>query len=180
MVKNIPGCEDEQAGGLCATLGGVRVIGAYFPTGQAPGSDKCAYKMRWLGALREWVRVELAAHPRLVLMGDYNITFDDDDVWDPVGLKDTIHCTEEERYHLRALISLGLHDAYRLLPQAEASLWKRAFLNDQPVDQNGRIGHDQWQKRRPDRLLCDLGSKQDLPSLFFPPHNLRASAVVHV
>ena len=54
-------------------------------------------------------------------MGDYNITFDDADVWDPEGLRDTIHCTEEERYHLRALIALGLHDAYRLFPQADKS-----------------------------------------------------------
>jgi exodeoxyribonuclease-3 len=54
-------------------------------------------------------------------MGDYNITFDDDDVWDPEGLRDTIHCTDEERYHLNALIALGLHDAYRLFPQAPKS-----------------------------------------------------------
>jgi exodeoxyribonuclease III len=38
-------------------------------------------------------------------------------VWDPVGLEGTIHCTEEERYQLRALISLGLTDAVRLFDQ---------------------------------------------------------------
>ena len=91
------------------------------PNGQAPGSDKFEYKMHWLRALREWVRTELAQHPKLVLMGDYNITFDDADVWDPVGLKDTIHCTEEERYQLRALVALGLTDAYRLFEQAPKS-----------------------------------------------------------
>ena len=42
-------------------------------------------------------------------------------MWDPVGLKDTIHCTEEERYHLRALVALGLHDAFRLFKQADKS-----------------------------------------------------------
>ena len=50
------------------------------------------------------MREELTRHPRLVLMGDYNITFDDADVWDPVGMQDQIHCTDEERYQLRALI----------------------------------------------------------------------------
>jgi exodeoxyribonuclease-3 len=104
---------------ISADVGDVRVIGAYFPNGQEPGSDKFEYKMCWLKGLRDWVRAELAAHPKLVLMGDFNITFDDADVWDPVGLKDTIHCTEEERYHLRALIALGLHDAVRLFPQPE-------------------------------------------------------------
>jgi exodeoxyribonuclease-3 len=63
------------------------------------------------------VREELAAHPKLVLMGDYNITFDDQDVWDPEGMRDQIHCTEEERYHLRALVALGLQDSLRLFDQ---------------------------------------------------------------
>ena len=119
VIKNIPGFEDEQSRVLCATIGGVRVIGAYFPNGQEPGSDKFAYKMRWLSALREWVRAEMAVHPQLVLMGDYNITFDDLDVWDPDGLRETIHCTTEERLHLNALIDLGLTDAVRLFPQPE-------------------------------------------------------------
>ncbi|MDO9196244.1 exodeoxyribonuclease III [Rhodoferax sp.] len=121
VVKNIPGFSDDMARVISATVDGVRVIGAYFPNGQEPGSDKFEYKMSWLKGLRDWVREELTRHPKLVLMGDYNITFDDADVWDPVGLKDTIHCTEEERYHLRALIALGLHDAYRLFEQAEKS-----------------------------------------------------------
>ena len=121
VVKNIPDFEDDMARVIAGTVDGVRVIGAYFPNGQAPDSDKFVYKMRWLDALQNWLRAELLTHPKLVLMGDYNITFDDADVWDPVGLKDTIHCTEEERYELRALIALGLHDAFRLFKQADKS-----------------------------------------------------------
>jgi exodeoxyribonuclease-3 len=119
VIKNVPGFADEQARVLCATIAGVRVIGAYFPNGQAPDSDKFVYKMGWLDALREWVRAEMAKHPNLVLMGDYNITFDDADVWDPEGLRETIHCTTEERNQLQALINLGLFDAVRLFPQPE-------------------------------------------------------------
>ncbi len=121
VVKNIPGFDDDMARVISGTVNGVRVIGGYFPNGQEPGSDKFEYKMNWLKGLRDWVRTELLIHPKLVLMGDYNITFDDADVWDPVGLQDTIHCTEEERYHLRALMALGLHDAYRLFPQEDKS-----------------------------------------------------------
>jgi exodeoxyribonuclease-3 len=119
VIKNIPGFADDQARVLCATVQGVRVIGAYFPNGQAPDSDKFVYKMRWLDALREWVKVEMAVHPQLVLMGDYNITFDDLDVWDPEGMREAIHCTTEERDHLQALIGLGLTDTVRLFPQPE-------------------------------------------------------------
>lgn len=116
VVKNIPGFNDDMARVISGTFHGLRVIGAYFPNGQEPGSEKFEYKMEWLTALRRWVKDTLALHPRLVLMGDYNITFDDTDVWDPVGLRDTIHCTEEERYHLRALIALGLTDSHRMFP----------------------------------------------------------------
>ena len=125
VTRNIPGFEEDMArviSGVVSSAGGdIRVIGAYFPNGQEPGSDKFEYKMAWLDALRAWVRDELARSPRLVLMGDYNITFDDADVWDPVNMHETIHCTEEERYHLRALIALGLHDALRLFEQPAKS-----------------------------------------------------------
>ncbi len=121
VVKNIPGFTDDMSRVIGATIGGVRVICAYFPNGQEPGSDKFAYKMRWLDALREWVRGELARHPKLVLLGDYNITFDDLDVWDPVALAGTIHCTDEEREKLGGLTGLGLTDAFRLFEQPEKS-----------------------------------------------------------
>ncbi len=126
VVKNIPGFEDDMSRVIAASFpdgqgGIVRVIGAYFPNGQAPDSDKFAYKMRWLTALREWVKTEMTAHPKLVLTGDFNITFDDLDVWDPVALKDTIHCTQEERAHLNDLIGLGLTDSFRLFEQTEKS-----------------------------------------------------------
>ena len=125
VVKNIPIFEDDMARVISATVastqGDIRVIGGYFPNGQAPGTDKFEYKMEWLKGLRNWVRAELATYPRLVLMGDYNITFDDADVWDPEGMRDQIHCTDEERYHLNALIALGLTDSYRLFEQAPKS-----------------------------------------------------------
>ena len=117
MTRNIPGLDDPQARVIAGTVDGVRTIGAYFPNGQEPGSEKFAYKMRWLDALREWLRGELAAHPRLVLMGDFNIAPDDRDVFDPELLRGTIHCTDEERAHFQGLVALGLHDAFRLFEQ---------------------------------------------------------------
>jgi exodeoxyribonuclease III len=104
-----------------AALGSVRVIGAYFPNGQAPDSDKFVYKMAWLEALHAWVRDELTRHPNLVLMGDYNIAPTDSDVHDPVAWKDQIHCTVPEREHFQRLIDLGLSDAFRLFEQAPKS-----------------------------------------------------------
>ena len=121
VVHNIPGFADDMARVITGTVKGVRVVGAYFPNGQAPDSDKFVYKMAWLTALHQWLKDELTRHDKLVLMGDYNITVDDRDVWDPVALADTIHCTVEERAHFQALIDLGMVDAFRLFDQAEKS-----------------------------------------------------------
>ncbi len=146
VVRNIPGFADEQSRVLAATMdvpgGAIRVVGAYFPNGQAPGSDKFAYKMAWLDALRRWLSAEMAQHPQLVLMGDFNITFDDADVWDPEGLRETIHCTTEERTQLQALVDMGLHDAHRLFPQPPKSFswWDYRMLGFQK-NRGLRIDH---------------------------------------
>ena len=125
VVKNIVGFTDEQSRVIAATLdtpqGELRLINGYFVNGQAPGTDKFAYKMQWLDGLRNWLREELLANPKLVLVGDFNITLDDRDSYDPEGLRETIHHTTEERQHLQALLGLGLHDAFRLFAQPEKS-----------------------------------------------------------
>jgi exodeoxyribonuclease-3 len=121
VVRNIPGLADEQARVIAGTVDGVRVIGAYFPNGQAPDSDKFIYKMGWLEGLRTWLTQELAAHERLVLMGDFNIAPEDRDVHDPVAWAGQIHCTPQERAHFQALLDLGLVDAFRLFEQAPKS-----------------------------------------------------------
>ncbi len=125
VVRNIPGYADEHARVIAATVdsatGPVRVINAYFVNGQAPGTEKFEYKMSWLRGLRDYVRSELEQHPQLLLMGDYNITPEDRDSYDPVGLRETIHHTAEERDHLRKLLELGLTDSFRLFDQPEKS-----------------------------------------------------------
>jgi exodeoxyribonuclease III len=126
VVHNNPHFTDEQSRLIAGTFRSesdkkVRVIGGYFPNGQAPDSDKFVYKMAWLDGLRKWLQLEMGVYERLVIMGDYNITFDAADVWDPVNLEGTIHCTAQEREQLRALIDLGLHDGLRLFEQPEKS-----------------------------------------------------------
>ncbi len=126
VVRNIPGFADDMARVISAQFdqpgaAPLRVVGAYFPNGQAPDSDKFQYKLKWLDALRDWLRGELMAHPGLILMGDFNIVPQDRDSHDPVGLAGTIHHTDAEREHLQHLLALGLHDAFRLFDQPEKS-----------------------------------------------------------
>ncbi|KLI98999.1 exodeoxyribonuclease III [Luteimonas sp. FCS-9] len=111
----IPGFEDDQKRAIAATIDGVRVIDLYVVNGQAVGTEKYAYKLRWLEAVHDWVARELATHPQLVVLGDFNIAPDARDVHDPEVWNDAhILTSTAERDALRRLQALGLHDAFRL------------------------------------------------------------------
>jgi exodeoxyribonuclease-3 len=99
----------------------VRIISAYCPKGQAVGSDKYAYKLEWFAALREWLAGEMERHPRLAILGDYNVAPADADVYDPAKWEGDVLVSEPERQAFNALLDLGLTDAFRLFPQEEKS-----------------------------------------------------------
>ncbi len=119
IVRDIPGFDDVQRRIIATTIGDVRIVCGYFPNGQAVGSEKFAYKMRWLEALTVWLREEMKFHPRLVLTGDFNVAPEPRDAhpdW-----KDEIHVSEPERAAFRALEQLGLEDVFRRFDQDDAS-----------------------------------------------------------
>jgi exodeoxyribonuclease III len=121
ISTGIPGFEDEQKRVIAGTAGGLRVVCLYAPNGQAMGSDKYEYKLRWYAALRGWLAEELARHPRLAVLGDLNVAPEDRDVHDPKLWEGQVHVSEPERAAWRALLELGLNDAFRLFEQAEKS-----------------------------------------------------------
>ncbi|MET4729365.1 exodeoxyribonuclease-3 [Lysobacter enzymogenes] len=116
----IPGFEDEQKRVIAATVGGLRIIDLYVVNGQDVGTDKYAYKLRWLEAAHAWIRDELARHPDLIVLGDFNIAPEARDTHDPAVWNDShILTSTAERDALQGLLALGLHDAFRLFPQEE-------------------------------------------------------------
>ena len=114
VQAGIPGFDDPQKRVIAATVGDIRIVDLYVVNGEAVGSEKFAYKLRWLDAVREWLRAELAAHPKLVVLGDFNIAPDDRDVWDPKRWREKILCSTPEREAYRGLLELGLSDSFRL------------------------------------------------------------------
>ena len=130
IVRNIPGHEDPQQRVITATIEGVRIISAYFPNGQAPGSEKFVYKLGWLAALHDWLAGELAQHARLALLGDYNIAPEDRDVHDPKAWEGQNLVSPEERAEFVRLIGLGLVDAFRQFdhPEKVFSWWDYRML----------------------------------------------------
>ena len=105
-----PGFPHPEARAVSATCDGIHVVSVYVPNGRTPGSEHYAYKLEWLGALREMV----AAGPDdVIVAGDMNIAPTDEDVFDPEAYIGQTHVTAPEREALQQLIDLGLHDVVR-------------------------------------------------------------------
>ena len=124
VVTALPGFADEQKRLLAVSLGKLRVINVYVPNGQSTGSDKYAYKLAWLDALAQFLQSELAAHPDLLVLGDFNIAPEDRDVHDPAAWADSVLVSVPERAALARLTGLGVTDVFRLFEQpAQAYSW---------------------------------------------------------
>jgi exodeoxyribonuclease-3 len=117
VLTDIPGLDDPQRRILAATVGGVRVVDLYVVNGKAVGDEKYTYKLNWLAKVRDFLEEELKRHPRLVVLGDFNIAPDDRDVYDPVAWGGEVLCSPPERAALKAITDLGLHDSFRLFEQ---------------------------------------------------------------
>ncbi len=114
VVRGFPG-DDEDA--QKRVIGGIVddfvVLNLYVPNGSELGSPKFEFKMNWLEQLREFVSDRYDFAEKMVITGDFNITFDDRDVYDPEGLREAIHCSTPEREALAKIMELGLHDGLR-------------------------------------------------------------------
>jgi exodeoxyribonuclease-3 len=120
---NLPDFVDEQKRLLATTIHfketePIRVMCGYFPNGQAPGTEKFAYKLAWLSSLENFLLQEMQTHPRLVLMGDFNIAPRDNDVHDPAAWMGQNLVSEEERAFFHRFEQMGLVDSFRLFEQA--------------------------------------------------------------
>ena len=117
VQTRLPALEDEQRRLIAATIEGMRVVCAYFPNGQAIGTEKYSYKLRWIASLHDWLREQLQQHARLLVAGDFNIAPEPRDVHDPEAWAGQVLFSEPERAAFRALLNLGLKDAFRLFDQ---------------------------------------------------------------
>jgi exodeoxyribonuclease-3 len=121
IVIDIPDFDDPPRRVLAATTNGWRVVNLYVPNGQSVGSEKYEYKLRWLAALQKWLEKEIRSHERLLVMGDFNIAPEDQDVHDPAAWAGNVHVSEPERAAFRGLLGIGLVDVFRRFEQPPKS-----------------------------------------------------------
>ncbi|MCH9050454.1 MAG: exodeoxyribonuclease III [Proteobacteria bacterium] len=151
---------DDQARYLEAVVGGagtrtLRVASLYLPNGNPVESEKFPYKLGWMERLCAHTRELLKGEEAFVLGGDYNLIPTDGDVYDPEGWKDDALCRPESRARFRAILYLGLVDAYRALNRKggaytfwdyQKGRWQR--------DEGLRIDHLLLSPQAADRLVA--------------------------
>ena len=113
VVRGFPDHPDPQARLLGAQIGPVEVLSVYVPNGQEVGCEAYAYKLDWLGRLRNLVAERLAGGAALVLGGDWNVAPTDQDVHDPEAWREQVLCSTAERTALRSVVDAGLVDVFR-------------------------------------------------------------------
>lgn len=117
VVTDLPTMPDPQRRVLGGTFAHYRILNLYVPNGSEVGSDKFAYKLKWLQSLRDYVKQQLQQYSKLIVLGDFNIAPEDRDVYDPKKWEGHVLVSEPERAALRQLLDLGLVDAFRLFNQ---------------------------------------------------------------
>jgi exodeoxyribonuclease-3 len=113
----------EEARWIEASVAGTRVASVYVTNGRAVGSEWFAEKLAFLDAIAERVAAERSSP--LVLGGDFNVTREDRDVYDPAAFAGSTHVTPQERERLERIVERGaLVDAYRRVhPQDVQFTW---------------------------------------------------------
>jgi len=104
---------DAQKRVITGILNDVRMVNLYVPNGSSVGSDKYAYKLRWLSVLHDYLQALLQEPNHLLVCGDFNIALEDIDIHDPQGREQEVMATDAERVALNAIVALGLADAFR-------------------------------------------------------------------
>lgn len=105
---------DREARVIAATVGDVMLLNLYVVNGKEVGDEKFVYKLAWMDCLKNYIQEHFPMQEKVVVCGDFNVTFDARDVYDPEKWEGKIHCSEPERAALGQLMGLGLVDALRV------------------------------------------------------------------
>ncbi|MBP2307267.1 exodeoxyribonuclease III [Azospirillum melinis] len=154
VLTRLPGePEDEQARYVEATVSGVRIASLYLPNGNPVPGEKFAYKLRWMDRLYDHARALLAQEIPVVLGGDYNIIPEARDVFSPQAFAGDALFRPESKAKFRALLNLGLTEAYRALHDDDRAytFWDYQ-AGSWPRDNGLRIDHFLLSPQAADRL----------------------------
>ena len=138
----IPGeAADAQRRVIAAQVDDLLVVNCYVVNGESVGSAKYAYKLEWMARLAEYLAT-FDRKEKLIVAGDFNVTFDDRDVYDPAKWREKILCSTPERDALRKLMEPGLIDSFRHFTEEGGHFtWWDFYTRGFEGDRGLRIDH---------------------------------------
>ena len=116
-TTTVDGINNDEKRVLVATINDIRIINLYVVNGAEVDSEHYQYKLKWLEHIHAFINAEMKKYPRLIVLGDFNITPSDADVHDPKKWDGHTLCTDAERHKLKTFFDLGLADTFRLFEQ---------------------------------------------------------------
>ena len=119
LATNLPDYDDVQRRVLAINNSNVTILNLYVPNGSEVDSDKYRYKLEWFSKLHPFIKQLQTNNDRLIILGDFNIAPEDEDVHDPKEWEGSILVSQAERDEFKKLLSHGLKDCFRLFDQEE-------------------------------------------------------------
>lgn len=104
---------DPDARVVWATCDGVRIASVYVPNGRELGHDHYHYKLDWLGRLRTHLDQHHSPEEKVAVLGDWNVTPTDNDVWSRAAFEGFTHVSQPERDALQNVKDWGFVDTLR-------------------------------------------------------------------
>ncbi|MBN1960000.1 MAG: exodeoxyribonuclease III [Deltaproteobacteria bacterium] len=102
--------DDNQSRIISAFINDLRIISVYVPNGGELGSDKYAYKLKWLKRLRAYLDQTANPEQEIIVAGDFNIAWRDCDAAHPEAWRDSVLAHTSIREAFAPILSWGLRD----------------------------------------------------------------------
>lgn len=129
------GPDNDDVRFLLTSLNGLTVVNTYVPQGSSITSEKFAYKLRWLGQLRQYFEKNLDPSQPVIWLGDLNVAPEPIDVYHPDRRVNDPDFHIDARLAFREVSAWGLVDLFREKhpERVQYTYWdyfRRAFENN--------------------------------------------------
>jgi exodeoxyribonuclease III len=121
LATCLPDYDDIQRRVLAVNNSGITILNLYIPNGSEVDSEKYRYKLEWFSKLHPFIEQLKADNDRVIILGDFNIAPEDQDVHDPEEWIGNVLVSQPERDEFKKLLEHGFSDCFRKFDQEEKS-----------------------------------------------------------
>ena len=104
--------EDLEGRVLSTEYNGIIFVNVYLPSGSAK-IERQQYKENWMNEFFEWLQPFANSKKPVIVAGDLNIAHTEDDIWNPVGNRNSSGFLPNERVWFTELLNSGWNDVCR-------------------------------------------------------------------